>query len=170
MYIHIWEDGIGEVLRYEVRTIYNAFFGGVSTFMKSAVAQVAYNFYILGLPYHLPDPVLHLQAKQPPASRASRSGFLELSIIQFAVWKVEHSWKMLFSHNIKMGFSIVGIAGHGHLRQHLRNRSRFQATVSADSITFSQIFHVCYWQTWSMIQISVNVTAPWRIYIYIYIL
>ena len=55
---------IGEVLRYEVRTIYNAFFGGVSTFMKSAVAQVAYNFYILGLPYHLPDPVLHLQAKQ----------------------------------------------------------------------------------------------------------
>jgi hypothetical protein len=85
MYIHIWEDGIGEVLRYEVRTIYNAFFGGVSTFMKSAVAQVAYNFYILGLPYHLPDPVLHLQAKQPPASRASRSGFLELSIIQFAV-------------------------------------------------------------------------------------
>ena len=62
-----------------------------------------YNFYILGLPYHLPDPVLHLQAKQPPASRASRSGFLELSIIQFAVWKVEHSWKMLFSHNIKNG-------------------------------------------------------------------
>jgi hypothetical protein len=55
------------------------------------------------------------------------------------------------------------------LRQHLRNRSRFQATVSADSITFSQIFHVCYWQTWSMIQISVNVTAPWRIYIYIII-
>ena len=41
--------------------------------MKSAVAQVAYNFYILGLPYHLPDPVLHLQAKQPPASRASGS-------------------------------------------------------------------------------------------------
>ena len=41
------------------------FFGEVSTFMKSAVAQVAYNFYILGLPYHLPDPVLHLQAEQP---------------------------------------------------------------------------------------------------------
>lgn len=79
---------------------------------------------------------------------------------------IKHSWNMLFSHNINMGFSIVGIAGHGHLRQHLRNRSRFQATVSADSITFSQIFHVCYWQTWSMIQISVNVTAPWRIYIY----
>ena len=34
------------------------FFGryGITT------AQVAYNFYILGLPYHLPDPVLHLQA------------------------------------------------------------------------------------------------------------
>ncbi|CAK9039256.1 unnamed protein product [Durusdinium trenchii] len=27
-------------------------------------AQVAYNFYVLGLPYHLPDPVLHLQAAE----------------------------------------------------------------------------------------------------------
>lgn len=30
----------------------------------AALLQVAYNFYVLGLPYHLPDPVLHLQAGQ----------------------------------------------------------------------------------------------------------
>ena len=32
-------------------------------------AQVAYNFYILGLPYHRPNPVLHIQdLNQKPCS------------------------------------------------------------------------------------------------------
>eukprot|EP00435_Cladocopium_sp_Y103_P038065 s1080_g10.t1 len=36
-------------------------------------AQVAYNFYILGLPYHLPDPVLHLQASETSPSSSLRA-------------------------------------------------------------------------------------------------
>ena len=50
MYIHIWEDGIGEVLRYEVRTIYNVFFlGGGLDFHEVCSGSGGVQFLHLGL-------------------------------------------------------------------------------------------------------------------------